>query len=217
VIQEKDQAIENILLQESLQSEESLLYHFEASGTYLFKQGVDIESLIKELTQSRHGKFKVVGTAIPKLDLFFYSKNTNLTKEEIYASILEKLQHQYNISIKTKYEEQTGWYLSGGDASKLNQFAEEKVIPNLEYFNEQARDKGLEPVGPMNYNWFADRYLDLTYGIKVTDLTEFSGRYILPLKTKDLKSLQRQLKKDYGLILKQQQRTIPMTVVRFED
>ena len=89
-------------------------------------------------------------------------------------------------------------------------------MPNLEYLNEQARKKGLDPVGPMNYNWFADRYLPMEYGIEVTDLTEFSGRYILPLKTTNLKSLQKQLKRDYGLILKQQQRTVPMTVVHFE-
>ena len=217
VIQENKNPSKETIIQKSLQKEEGYLKEFTANGKYLIKQGVPFETLLQELTQSRHGRLKVEGENMPRLDVFFHSKETNLIKEEIYEHILEELKKKYSLTIKAKYQEQTGWFLSEGDPDKLNQLTEEKVKPNLEYFNEQVRAKGQEPLGPFNYNWFADRYLPMEYGIQVTDLTEFSGRYILPLKTKDLKSLQKQLKKDYGLILKQQTRTIPITVVRFEQ
>ena len=216
VILQDNSSSEEIIIQQSKQEQSSILYNFAANGKHLFKQGVTLEILFQELTQSRHGKLKIEGENIPRLDVFYYSKEEDLTKEEIYEQILEALKRKYSLTIKAKYQEQTGWFLSEGDPDKLNQLTEEKVKPNLEYFNEQVRAKGQEPLGPFNYNWFADRYLPMEYGIQVTDLTEFSGRYILPLKTKDLKSLQKQLKKDYGLILKQQTRTIPITVVRFE-
>jgi len=217
IIDDNKQPSEDILIQETLQKEvQESPIRFEANGQHLYIQNTSVEELVKGLTQSRHGTLKVIGKSLPRLDIFFHSKETGLSKEEVYGRIFDALKRQYKVSIKTKYQEQMGWFLSEGNAEKLSQFTEEKIKPNLEYFNEQVRAKGQEPVGPMEYKWFADRYFDLEYGIKVTDLTEFSGRYILPLKTKNLKSLQKQLKKDYGLVLKQQKRTIPMTVVRFE-
>ena len=146
--------------------------------------------------------------------MFVRPSSEILSEEVMKERILNALKKQVLFTTKEKYVEQTNWYLSGGDAQKIAKYTEEAISPNLEFFNEKTLDKGLESVGPINFNWLTDRYFELEYGIKVIDLTGISGRYILPLKTKNLKSLQRQMKRDFGLVLKEETRTVPLTVVQ---
>ena len=181
---------------------------------YWHYQNAPFADLYQELTNSRYGQVKIEGKTLPNVDVFVRPSAKTTSDKVLKEHILTALKQQVSFAVKEKYTQKTDWFLSGGDAQKIANYTEENVTPNLEYFNEQILEKGLESVGPMDYKWFADRYFELEYGIKVIDLTEFSGRYILPLKTKNLKSLQRQLKKDFGLILKQETRTIPVTVVQ---
>ena len=208
---------EEVLIIESDQEvQQSYPIQLKTDGTHWQIQNISFENLIKKIKNSRPKTLKIVGENLPNLDVFFHSPKSNVSEEMMYEQILERLHWQYNFTIETIQQEQTAWYLSGGNKEKIQAFTEEARKPNLEFFNEQVLKKGLESVGPMEFEWFADRYFELTHNIKVRDLTGITGRYILPLQTKDLKSLQKQLKKDYGLILSQESKTVPMTVVHFK-
>ena len=185
-----------------------------ANGTTKYKrygywhyQNVPFEEVYKEVSNSRHGQVKIEGKVLPNVDVFIRPATNTISKEVLKERILSALKQQVPFAVKEKYLPQTAWYLSGGDAEKIAKYTEEQVSPNLEYFNEQVLAKGLESVGPMEFEWFADRYFELEHNIRVIDLTDISGRYILPLKTNNLKKLQKQLKKDFGLILKEETRT----------
>ena len=130
---------------------------------------------------------------------------------------LERIQKYYPFAIKKKIVVAEGWFLSEGDKTKLAKYEERKILGRqFEPFKQKNAEKGLETLGPVKFDWFATTYFKRNYQLDVINLTDFSGKYILPLDTESLADLQSQLERDFGLVLKKQRRSLDIQEVVFE-
>jgi len=133
------------------------------------------------------------------------------------ADLLERIKAHYPYVIKKKIIEQEAWFLSGGDGEKLANYEQSKILGrSFEAIKQENFTKGLETLGPVNFDWFATTYFKRNYQIDVINLTEFSGKYILPLDTESLSTLQVQMERDFGLQLKKERRSMDIREVVFE-
>jgi len=212
-----------VLIDEQLSNKTPLFKLAEGKGkirfNYTLPQAViyrnyNLKSLLTELLDLKPHEIRF-NTSLDN------SKFINLTYIPVDGidptkDILERIKTKYPFTIKKKIVEKESWFLSGGDAKKLEQFRQQNLPTNLTLFTEDNTKKGIETLGPVKFDWFATNYFKSKYQIDIINLTDFKGKYVFPLDTKDFKTLQQQLKRDFDLELKKQRRSIEIKEIAFE-
>ncbi|MFK7979745.1 MAG: hypothetical protein AB8G86_07165, partial [Saprospiraceae bacterium] len=173
-----------------------------------------IATVIADLLDVHPSKLKFKDKEnLPKVHLTYQP----LAGVDTKSDLLEQIKKQYPFVIKKKVLEQEAWFLSGGNKEKVANFEAQKIpVSNLAAFKQKNFTKGLETLGPVKFDWFATDYFKRKYQIDVINLTDFSGKYILPLDTASFADLQAQMERDFGLILKKQRRNLEIQEVVFE-
>jgi hypothetical protein len=179
---------------------------------YLFYQNYSLSEIIRVLTGDERLVFDS-NIEEPKLDILFQSPHLPNSKGE--NLILEKLQEQFHYQTDLKFDTRTIWVIQPPDFQSLLEPFEYfyNVRPNLEQIIKENEAKGYETITPGFFDDLA-RLIEDQFGIYVFNESNIHKAYGLGLDLSSFKALRKQLKKDYGIVLTREKRTIRTRKIR---